>query len=178
MLKKLKSNQFGFSLIEVIVYVGLFSLISTTTIAMLFQTVTAFTNLRISRDINDSAVKIMERMTRDIRSANSIDQSNSIFDTNPGKLTIETMSASGTPMTIQYVMVGNALHLYEGASVPSLVDRGSLLSSQTSISGVLFSYIGSGTTEAIKIDLHITASRAKNSATEHFYDTIILRGSY
>ena len=134
---------------------------------------TAFTNLRISRDINDSSAKVMERMTRDIRGARSIDLANSTFGSDPGRLTLATISASGTPMTVEYFMSGNALHVRENG-----VDKGSLLSSQTSISGVLLNYINSGTTIAVKIDLHVTASRGSVSETDHFYNTIIMRGSY
>lgn len=176
----LKHEQ-GFSLIEVVLYVSLFSLMSVLTLEALFLTVTAFTNLRISRDINDSSVKIMERLTRDIKSATEI-RVDSVFGSDPGKLTLSTVNASGTPMVVQYVMVdtaaGKVMHLMEGPTEPTLVDKGSLLSSKTSVSGVLFERIDAGSTVAVKIDLHITASRASVSETEHFYDTVILRGTY
>ncbi len=168
----------GFSMIEVVLYVSLFSLMSVLTLEALFLTVTAFTNLRISRDINDSSVKIMERLTRDIKSATAIDMANSVFGADPGTLTLSTVNASGTPLTVQYVMVGNALHLKEGTSVATLVDKGSLLSSKTSVSGVLYKRIDVGSTVAVKIDLHITASRGSVIDTDHFYNTVILRGTY
>ena len=169
----------GFSLIEVVLYVSLFSLMSLLTLEALYQTVRAFTNLRISRDINDSSVKIMERITRDIKGATEIKVS-SVFDTDPGTLTLTTVSASGTPMVVQYIRVGNAIHLREAATEAGLVagDKGSLLSSQTSISGVLYRRINTGNTEGIKIELHITASRGAVTATHEFYNTVILRGSY
>src|SRR3989344_2801367 len=148
------------------------------TLNIMFQTVSAFNNLRISRDINDSSVKIMERLTRDIKSATSIDQVNSNFNASPGQLTLQTVNKAGVALTVQYAMVGDALHLFEGADPGSLVDQGSLLSSQTSVSGVLFNFISMGSAEAIKIDLHITASRGKITDTDHFYDTVIARGSY
>ena len=139
----------------------------------LFSTMKAFTDLRISRDINDSSVKIMERMTRDIKSATSVDLVNSTFNANPGRLTLSTVNASGTPMTVEYYISGNALHVKEDG-----VDKGSLLSSQTSISGVLFNYINTGRSIAIKVGLYVTASRAGVNDTDYFYDTIIMRGTY
>ncbi len=174
---KLHSKR-GFSLVEVVLYVSLFSLMSVLTFEALFQTVRAFTHLRISRDINDSSVKIMERLTRDIKSSVAVDMANSVFGIDPGVLTLSSVSASGTPLTVQYIMVGNALHLKEGASVFTLVDRGSLLSSQTSVSGVLYRLINVGGTTAVKIELHITASRGSVSETNYFYDTVVLRGTY
>jgi hypothetical protein len=172
-------HHLGFSLIEVLLYISLFTVISGFTLETLFQTIKSFTNLRISRDINDSATKIMERMTRDIKSATGVQMAYSTFnDSQHAKLTLDTVSASGTPLTVQYIMIGNALHLEEGPSVGALVDRGSLLSSQTSVAGVLFSYVSVGATVAVKIDLHVTASRGSISDTDHFYDTIVLRGTY
>lgn len=168
-----QKKEKGISLIEVVIYVGLFSLLSVFTIDALFQTARSFSSIRIARDINDSSAKIIERMVHDIRGATSVDVVNSTFDANPGRLTLNTVSASGTPKTVEYFLSGNALHIRENG-----VDMGSLLSSRTSISGVLFHYINSGTTVAIKIDLFVTAMRGELSATEHFYDTIILRGTY
>lgn len=170
-----KKHTSGFSLIEVVLYISLFSVISALTMNALFTTMKAFTNLRISRDINDSSVKIMERMTRDIKSATSVDLAYSTFNANPGRLTLSTVNASGTPMTIEYYipMGQNALHVKENG-----VDRGSLLSSQTSISGVVFDYINTNRSIGIKIDLHVTASRGQVTDTDHFYNTVILRGTY
>lgn len=167
------TKQSGISLVEMVIYVSLFSVISLFTINALLESVKAFTNLRISRDINDSSAKIMERMTRDIRSATAIDLANSTFNADPGRLTMTTYNASGTPMTVEYFMSGNALHVRENGT-----DKGSLLSSRTSISGVLYKYINNGNTIAVKIDLHVTASRGTVTDTDHFYDTVILRGTY
>lgn len=78
-------------------------------------------------------------------------------------------------MTIEYFIPAgqNALHIKENG-----VDKGSLLSSQTSVSGVLFNYVNTGNSIGIKIDLHVTASRGKVSDTDHFYNTVIMRGTY
>lgn len=182
MHKLFSTTRSGFSLLEVVIYVTLFSLVSTMTLNIMFQTVSAFNNLRISRDINDSSVKIMERLTRDIKSATSVNQANSTFNTSPGMLTLETIDKDGGVLWVQYILDGDALHLREADSLANLAlpgsDKGSLLSSQTSVSGVLFNYISAGSAEAVKIDLHITASRGKISDTDHFYDTVIARGTY
>lgn len=173
MIQQRTQQHSGFSLIEVVVYISLFSVISVMTMTALFSTMKSFTNLRISRDINSSSVVIMERMTRDIKSATSVDLVNSTFNANPGRLTLNTINASGTPMVIEYFISNNALRVKEGG-----IDKGSLLSSQTSISGVLFQYINTGRSIGVKIDLHVTASRGQVTDTDHFYNTIIMRGTY
>lgn len=163
----------GFSLIEITLYVALFSMLTLTSMNTLFQAVRAFNDLRLSRDINDSSVQIMERLTRDIKSASAVDLVNSTFDANPGRLTLNTTSASGTPMTIEYSVATSTLRLKEGG-----IDRGSLMSAKTKIDALIFHYINTGSTVGVKIELHLSSSRSGVSDVDHFYDTAVLRGSY
>lgn len=168
-----KKQLHGFTLVEVVLYVGLFVLLSTMSMNALFQTVRAFNNLRISRDINDSSVTIMERITRDIKSATSVDMTNSTFNTSPGRLTLSTMSASGTAMTVEYYVASSSLRLKENG-----VDKGSLMSSNTRVDALEFHYITTGASAAIKTELHLYSGRGTVSDVDHFYNTSVLRGSY
>ena len=168
-----KKQKQGFSLIEVLLYVGLFTMLSVMSMSALFQSIKAFNDLRISRDINDSSVKVMERLTRDIKSATAVDLANSTFGSSPGRLTLSTVNASGTLMTVEYYVTGSSLHVKENG-----VDNGSLMSSKTTISALVFYYINTGSTIGVKIDLHLSSSRGVVSDIDHFYDTIELRGTY
>lgn len=163
----------GFSLIEVVVYVTLFSTLSLVTVSSLLQTIRAFNNFRISRDINDSSVTVMERLTRDIKSATSVDLVNSTFGATPGRLTLNTVNASGTANTVEYYVATSSLRIKENG-----VDQGSLMSSKSQVSGLVFYYINTGTTVGIKTELHLSSSRGLISDVDHFYNTSILRGSY
>jgi type II secretory pathway pseudopilin PulG len=167
------SKQHGFTLVEVVVYVGLFVVISIMAMNALFQTVKAFNNLRISRDINDSSVTIMERLTRDIKSAVSVDSANSVFNATPGRLTLNTMNASGTPMVIEYYVSSSTLYIKENG-----VEVGSIMSAGTKVDGLVFRHLITGSTVAIKTELHIYSSRGTVNDTDHFYNTSVLRGSY
>ena len=163
----------GVSLIEAVLYVALFAALALITMSSLFTTVKAFSSLRISRDINDSSVTIMERLTRDVKSAASVNLAQSTFGANPGRLTLSTVNASGTAMTVEYYVTGGTLHIKENG-----VDKGSLTSGKTKIDGLVFYYINMGSTISIKTELHIIASRGPLASTEHFYNTSILRGTY
>ena len=170
---KNKRHRKGFTLIEVLLYVGLFTMLSVMSMGALFQTIKAFNDLRISRDINDSSVKIMERLTRDIKSATSVDIANSTFGSSPGRLTLSTVNASGTAMTVEYFVTGSSLHIKENG-----VDVGSLMSSKTLLDALVFYYINTGATVGIKTELHLSSSRGVVTDIDHFYDTCILRGTY
>lgn len=163
----------GISLIEAVIYVSMFAALMLVSMTSLFSTMKAFSALRISRDINDSSVTIMERLTRDLKSATAVNLTQSTFGANPGRLTLSTVNASGTSMAIEYYVTGNSLHIKENG-----VDKGSLTSTKTKIDGLVFYYINTGSTVSIKTELHLTASRGPHSSTEHFYNTSLLRGSY
>ena len=171
----MRSNrtQSGFSLIEAVVYIALFILLSVTTMTSLFDTVRAFNHLHITRDINDTSVLIMERLTYDIKRAISIDMANSTFGTTPGRLTLSVMNASGTPMTVEYYVQNNLLRVRESG-----VDKGALVFASTQIDGLVFSLINTGNTTGVKTALHLRSSRGGLSFVDHFYNTSMLRGTY
>jgi type II secretory pathway component PulJ len=166
-------RQRGISLIEAVIYVSMFAFLGLIAMSSLFSTVKAFSSLRISRDINDSSVTIMERLTRDLKSTSAIDIAESTFGSNPGRLTLITVNASGTVATVEYFVTNGALHVRENS-----VDKGSLTSAKTKVDGLVFYYINTGATISVKTELHITSSRGPLSSTEHFYNTSLLRGSY
>ena len=103
----------GFTIIEITVYVGLFSLLSVIIINTMWSTIRISNELRVSRDINDSAVVVMERLTRDIRNATQIDLAYSTFASSPGRLTLQTVTASGTAMTVEYFVASSTLRIKE-----------------------------------------------------------------
>ncbi len=167
------NTQKGISLIEAVLYVGLFAVLILISMTALFSTMKSFSSLRISRDINDASVTIMERLTRDLKATAAIDLSQSTFGANPGRLMIATTNASGTAMTVEYYVTNSELHIKENG-----VDKGSLTSAKTKIDGLVFYYVNLGATASVKTELHLTASRGLVSGTEHFYNTSLLRGSY
>jgi hypothetical protein len=166
-------TQRGLSLVEAILYVGLFAVLLLVSMTALFSTMKSFSSLRISRDINDASVTIMERLTRDIKATAAVDLAKSTFGANPGRLTIVTTNASGTATTVEYYVTNKELHVKENG-----VDKGSLTSAKTKIEGLVFYYVNLGATVSVKTELHLTASRGPVSGTEHFYNTSLLRGSY
>lgn len=165
----------GFSLLEVIIYTALFVMISGATVDAIVQTTRAFSNLRISRDINDSAIKVMERLTRDIKNATTIDMANSTFGATPGRLTMTTLSATGSPMTVEYFVATSTglLRLKENG-----VDKGSLMSAKTQIEALVFYLVSTSQTSGIKTELHLRSSRGVVQDQDHFYNTSMLRGTY
>ncbi len=160
-------------MVELTVYIGLFAMISVVLVNSLMSAIRISNELRATRDINDSAVTVMERLTRDLRGGTQIDLVNSTFGANPGRLTFQTVSASGTSMTVEYYVATSSLRVRENG-----VDRGSLLSSRTKIDGLVFYYVAAGATIGVKTELHLESTRGSITDIDHFYNTTIMRGTY
>lgn len=173
MIRAEKNRLLGFSLIEVVLYVSLFTVISLVAFMGVTMSIRAFTELRLSRDVNDSGVKIMERISRDIQNSSSINVLNSSFSVDPGVLSLNVLNASGTPMTVRYEVTQNKIHLIENG-----VDLGSLASGLTQIDGLVFYSLQYGQVRAVKIELHIRGTRNGVTVVESFYNTAIVRGTY
>lgn len=166
-------TQSGFSLLETVVYIALFSTLSLTIANSMIQTVRGFNYLRASRDIDTASVVIMERLTANIKNATSTDVSNSTFGATPGRLTLNVTNASGTPMTVEYYVLSNNLRIKEAG-----VDVGSLMSSAARIQSLIFYSIDTGGTSGIKIELQLQSTRGVVTANDNFYNTVMLRGTY
>src|SRR3989344_4982017 len=76
----------GFSLIELIIYASILALILIVMVHTMFGIGSSYVNLKVMRNAENSAAVAMERMTRDIRDAESINLGASTLNAHPGKL--------------------------------------------------------------------------------------------
>jgi Tfp pilus assembly protein PilW len=166
-------NTKGMTMVETIVYVAIFSVISMFVFDLLHQTSTLYAQLKQNREMNETGVFIMEKLTRDIKSSVNIDSSASTFGANPGRLSMNTITASGTPTTVEYRVIGDALYLFENG-----VGRGAIMASTTRLDGLIFNFMQAGQVQGVKIDLHLRPAGATTVDSQHYYSTVLLRGSY
>lgn len=160
-------------MIETIVYVAIYCLVTIFVFSIIKMSVSEFTELKQHREMNETAVFIMERLTRDIKSGTQIDSANSTFDANPSRLTLNTITASGTPATVEYFVSGKTLYVKENGT-----NIGALMASSTNLDGIIFNYLRVGQVRGVKIDLHLSPAGDTTGDAEHYYDTALLRGTY
>lgn len=163
----------GFSLIEMVIYAGILSILTIVTINAAFSTIRSFAEFRISRDLNSSAASLLERLTREIRLARAIDVAQSSLNVNPGRLTLLTKDALGMDTTVEFYVENNALKIKEGG-----VAMGSLISSRAAITNFTARSLSNPNSSAVKAELGLTATRGEISKSGNFYTTVLLRGSY
>lgn len=112
----------GFSLIEIVVYVAILTVLSALAVNILLAVSTALNSIRVTRSLNHTASVAMERMIREIRQAKDIVESESALGSSPGVLTLDTFAEPGGEATIKrkFSAAGGTLSLQEGSnpSVP------------------------------------------------------------
>jgi type II secretory pathway component PulJ len=164
----------GYSLIEVIVYIAIFTSISILVINSFITILSSFKNTEANRRLLESGSLVMERMTREIRQANSIDLTNSTIGSNPGILQLNGKDSGGGLIYIKFKKEDNGeIDIYRNNNSGE-----NLLSSQVLVTSLIFRRITTTESEAVKIEMTIQYTNGSIVKTENFYNTIILRGSY
>lgn len=166
------AGRHGFSLVEMVIYIAFFAVLSLLATQAMFVVMRSFYQLRLTQNINQSATTALERMSREIRNAYDFDETQSTFDTNPGRLTLKTKDASDVNTTIEFSVTGGKLWIKEGG-----VDKGTLLAKNTTLTNLVFRQITTANSRAIKIEMTLRDTRGILEREVKFYDTIVLRGS-
>jgi len=162
-------KESGFSLIESVIYLALFVMLSSLLIDSLIIMSKSYIETRVNRDLLDSMNVPFERMTRDIRGASSVVfGSSSVFGTNPGTLTIENPN-SGTE---SFSLVNGAVYFTgsDGAS--------NLTSNEVYVDSLIFRNISTSQGSAIKIEMTLHSLRSSSARSISLSDTVALRGDY
>lgn len=167
------SARSGFSLVEMLVYIGLLVLVLVAVVNMMLALSKAYGFLKNSRDIQSSAIFSLDRIVREVRNASSIDNANSIFNANPGTLSLNTTTATGTPETIGFSVIGGRIHLKRNG-----LDVGPLTLAAATTTNLVFRLIATPISQAVRVDLSLQAGSAANLKSANFYVTAILRNSY
>jgi len=167
----LKNKISGYSIVEIIVYLAIFSILSVLVINSFIRVLSSFNNTAVNRKLLESGTVAMERMTREIRQAQSIDASSTLADP---FLVLKTSSG--------YVCfnktVGGNLDFSSGATTSCGTIQGDLLDDHVFLTRMIFRPITTTESRAVKIEMTLEYREGDVTRSENFYDTVVLRGSY
>jgi len=158
----------GMTMVETLVYVAVLVVLLLAITGMLFSMTRSYAAFVGARNLNASASIALERMTREIRAANSITAGSSVFDTSPGRLTIV-----GPATTTEFYIAGDTLYVRENG-----VDSGALTRSGVSVDSLVFRQLDSGISSGVRIELTLSAVTGTTTKTEQFSAFSVLRNSY
>ena len=120
------SKNRGYLLIEMVIYVSLLTIIFIVAINMLLSFSQSYRTLSALRLAEHSAVDSLERISRDIRLASSVDSGNSTLGTSPGVLTLIATSNGVSTTTKFYVQNGVLKVDVPSEAIMKLTDEASL----------------------------------------------------
>ena len=169
----LKSKQKGYSLMEMLIYLAIFTMLSILVINSLITVMTSFATTRTNRDLLESGSTAIERISREIRQAKDVDIANSTLGSSPGVLQLNSTNSVGNSMVIKFMISSGALNIYEDG-----VLKDNLLGQNISVNSLIFRRISTTNSEAVKIEMTLQDNKSKSTKTANFFDTIGLRGAY
>ena len=161
------SKSKGFSLVEILIYLAIFTTLSILVINSFINIISSFNTTNTNRKLQEAGLGSMERVVREIRQAKSIDIANSSSNT----LQLNSTNSSNNPMIIKIISENNDLNLYKDSNL-----EGNLLLSKIDLTSLVFRRISTSLGEAVKIEMTLQDQRSDKAV--NFYDTVILRGEY
>jgi type II secretory pathway pseudopilin PulG len=163
-------NKKGYSLVEALVYVLIFSLIFGSIVTATVLLSTSYRQIKAMRNIESSAISAMNRMSREIKNSVSVDTSATMYNSPSGVLLLDTASSTDD---VRFHLSNGQVMLQEG-STPT----GALTLDSATVSSLVFRPITTENSEAVKIEMTIQAQVKGAIISKNFYNTIVLRGSY
>ena len=158
----------GFSLVEMMVYLAIMLLLAGALITTFFSLGTVLERNATERALTRGAQVSFERISRIIRSADTVNLGLSTLGTSMGTLALNESATT----TRFYISGGNLVIEVNG------VEHGPLTCDSITVQNVVFNrYVGS-TTEMVRVALTLSAVGRSSSSTQTFYSSAILRGSY
>ncbi len=172
----IKKKSGGFTIVEMIIYTALFAALSVMLINVLLVMLKSYTQMRASHDFLDSGSVVLERVTREIRGASSIDAVTSVFNSSPGVLKLNTTDAGGAAKTVQFSRsAGNVLQMLDSTDGTAR----DLTGPKISVTSLIFRSMTTTKGKAVRLEMTLQSTRAgATSRTITLYDTATLRSSY
>jgi len=168
MKTQLIKNKKGYSLLELVIYLALFGVLSMSLVQITTTGYKVYKNVRINRDFTEHGLLAVEQISRTIRSASDA-SSSSTFGANPGILILTTDNGTTT-----FDVSSGALRLTETTASGTTV--GNVTGGIVTVSSLVFYKIITTQGQAVKTVLTLTHTPTGRS--ESFYITTILRSSY
>ena len=168
-----KNSQKGFSLAELVIYVALLALFSVAMVNTLLILTKSWTTVKLAKSISISATSVLERMTREVRTATAIDTGLSTFNATSSVLVINSQDLSGAATTFKFFVSGSTLKIQKGAG-----SSDALTLSTTPVTNFTLRRITTSQSEAVRIELQVQSTYRGQTSTQDFYDVVQLRGGY
>jgi len=166
MMSQTKQNLQGFSLIEVVVYIAIFLLVSIGSVTLLLTLQKQVYQYQANQILVRNATSVMERVLFDIRAADTI--SGGTFGSSPGDLSL----LNGATTTAYSLSGGNLMVSVNGGQAAPLTG------SPVTVSSLQFDQFDNGVSEAVRITFTMQSVVGGVTVSDDFSNTSVLLSSY
>lgn len=163
----------GNTLAEMIVYIGLVSVLFLVIVQTVFSISVSSKGSRSFLDINSAAVSAFSRFSRDIRRATSIDTIQSTLDASSGKLALNMKKSDGTNDVLVFYLSDQKVKINQNG-----VYTGDITQDNLAVSNLTFRKFSIASTTAIRVEMTLAPDASTTVPAINFYGTYVLRGSY
>jgi len=154
-MKTFLKTKKGFTLIELVIYVTAFAMVTTLITLFVFSLIRAQTKTRIIKEVSENAGRAMELMLWEIRNAESIYLSTGSFDSHPGQLSIltdqDTPNGENTTYLDFYLDPDDLLCIKREGSDPE-----PLIPQNTKVTNLVFTHLTVDEVESVRIELSVS----------------------
>jgi type II secretory pathway component PulJ len=169
MNKNKKKYKSGFSIIEVIIYLAIFTVLSILVINSFIIILSSYKTSNTNRNLMEGGLNVMERLSREIRNAENINLTN----TTSNNLELEYSNDLGEIIITKIIFENGDLNLYQANIL-----KGNLLTNNLELINLGYRIISTPEGQAVKIEMTLEENSGRTPKSENFYNTIILRGAY
>ena len=157
---------------EMLVYIGILAFLLVVILNILSSLSKYQRVFKASSSVQNSGVLALERITREVRNATSIDVDQSIFNTSLGVLSLNSKDADDNDKNIQFLISTSTIIIKENGE-----EIGPLTLSNASVTSLKFFFLNGSTTDAIKTEITIESGTSTSYKSSNFYTTTVLRNS-
>ena len=122
------------------------------------------------RRVEASAMFSLERLTREVRNAESIDMASSTLGVHPGRLVLVSIGEAGVPVRREFALSAGRLHLLEDG-----LDLGALTEEDVTVTSLKFHRFASTTVQGIRVEMSLESGTSTHYRSEQFYGAALLR---
>lgn len=159
------------SYIEIIIYASVLGMITLVMINGVLALTGSYRNLSVMRNIEHTAMDVLERLSRDIRGATSVNAAQSVFNSSNGILTLVSTD-SGVSTTTKYYLANGVVNLDVND-----VFSGPLSSVSSTITDMTFYLISTENSSAVRIDLTVQSTDGNITKVKTYHNTVTLKQS-
>ena len=161
-------RQRGFSLVEMLVYLGILAVVSGGSVTLLFSLDTIISQHRAQQLIARNASTALERALYEVRASDTVNTGSSSLGSSPGTLAL-TSGATTTTITL----TSGVMKVQTNAGAAN-----ALTSSEVSVTNLKFERLTNTHTEMVRIYVTLSATVGHETVSESFTSSAVLLNSY